>query len=207
MWSILTDPLPEYISINDVVFGIRTDFRIWLQVGQIVQEAGSGVTEEMLRKLYDLTVPEDERPGGYILAPDFLDALTRFYAGPEEESRPDPDEPEPAKPKASKTYDFRLDAGYIYQSFAELYHIRLTEVHMHWWEFLALFDGLMLSEDNSLSFVMGIRQKKISDVPAGQRGSYIRMKKRFSLPKTEAQQEAENAVWSKLESMWKDNPS
>ncbi len=205
MWSILTDPLPEYISVNDIVFGIHTDFRVWLRVGEIVMEAGSEVTPEVLHQLYELTVPEDKRPNGYILAPDFLDALTSFYAGPEDKSEPDPDEPAPAKPKAVRTYDFRHDAGYIYQSFAELYHIRLTEVRMHWWEFLALFDGLMLSEDNSLSFVMGIRQKKISDVPPNQRGSYVRMKKRFALPKPEAQQEAENAVWSKLESMWKEN--
>lgn len=205
MWSILTDPLPEYISVNGVVFGIHTDFRIWLRVGEIVLGAGSEITPEVLLQLYELTVPEDKRPDGYILAPDFLDALTRFYTGPEEEKKSDPDEPTPAKPKPVRSYDFRHDAGYIYQSFAELYHIRLTEARLHWWEFLALFDGLMLSEDNSMSFVMGIRQKKIGDVPANQRGSYVRMKKQFALPKTEAQQEAENAVWSKLESMWKEN--
>ena len=32
MFSILTDALPEFISVGEVVFGVNTDFRVWLRI-------------------------------------------------------------------------------------------------------------------------------------------------------------------------------
>ena len=39
-------------------------------------------------------------------------------------------------------YSFAQDAPYIYAAFKEQYGIDLTEVEMHWWKFMALFESL-----------------------------------------------------------------
>lgn len=209
MFSILTDALPEFISVGDVVFGVNTDFRVWLRVGQMLSEAGTEIEPEamnrLLQELFDLIVPADGKPNGYILGSDFITAVTKFYAGPVREDEPDPDEaekPEPSKPKAARSFDFVYDAEYIYQSFASFYHVRLCEARMHWWEFLALFNGLMLSEGNSINFVVGVRKRKISDVPKEQRAAYGKMKKALALPKSAKVSEAEAAAYARLEALW-----
>lgn len=204
MWSILTDPLPDVISVNGVIFGVRTDFRVWLRVGQLLSDAGSEIKQDLLQKLFDLVVPADGKPDGYILGSDFIAALAEFYAGPRKDDA-DPEEPEPGKPKAPRSFDFGWDAGLIYQSFASFYHIRLTETRMHWWEFLTLFNGFMLNDGNSLNFVMGVRQKKLNDVPKAQRAAYGKMKKEFAIPKPETLRQTENAVYDMLEAMWAEN--
>ena len=115
------------------------------------------------------------------------------------------EEKEEGKPKGARTFDFIYDSAYIYQSFASLYQIRLITERMHWWEFLTLFNGLMLSDENSMNFVVGVRQKKMNDVPASLRGAYVKMKKEFMLPKSESVKQAENAVYDMLEAMWSEN--
>lgn len=208
MWSILTDPLPDSISVNGVVFGVRTDYRVWLRAGQLLSAAGTQIEQpavnQLMTELFELIVPADERPRGRILGSDFIEAVSYFYAGPQKEER-EPDEPEPNKPRTQRTFDFGYDAGYIYQSFASFYHIRLIEAEMHWWEFLTLFNGLMLSDENSMSFVLGVRQKKMTDVPKQQKAAYGKMKKEFALPKSDQVKQAENAVFDMLEEMWKGN--
>lgn len=211
MWSILTDPLPDVISVNGVSFGVHTDFRVWLRVGQALSDAGTEIeptaANALIKTLVDLVVPTDEKPNGFIPGADFIEAVSTFYAGPkrEEKDPEEPEAPEANQPKAVRTFDFLYDSGYIYQSFASFYHIRLAAERMHWWEFLTLFDGLMFSDENSFNFVLGVRQKKIGDVPRSQRGAYTRMKKAFALPKSETQTAAENAVYEKLEALWNEN--
>lgn len=207
MFSILTDALPEFISVGDVVFGVNTDFRVWLRVGQLLSDAGTEIEpaaqQKLLQDMFELVVPADGMPNGYILGSDFIEAVTKFYIGPlKNEPEPDePEKPEPKKPKAAKSFDFVYDADYIYQSFASFYRIRLCEVKMHWWEFLTLFDGLMLSEGNSMNFVVGVRKRKLNDVPKASRASYGKMKKALSLPSVK-KSKAENDLIDKLESMW-----
>ena len=205
MWSILTDPLPDVISVNGVTFDVNTDFRVWLRAGQLLSAGGKEIRpekkDELTRRLFDLIVPADGGPKGYILEADFIDAVSTFYAGPQHDDR-DPEAPEPDKPKPRRTFDFDYDAAFVYQSFASFYGIRLCGERMHWWEFLELFNGLMLSEGNSLNFVMGVRQKKLSDIPKNQRAAYGKMKKAFALPKEQSVKQAENAVYDMLEAMW-----
>ena len=205
MWSILTDPLPDVISVNGVTFEVFTDFRVWLRAGQLLSGAGREIKQETLSRLFDLVVPAEGRPKGYILGADFIEAVSVFYAGPQKDEEKDTDAPEPNRPRPQRTFDFAYDAAFVYQSFASFYGIRLCEVRMHWWEFLELFSGLMLSDGNSLNFVMGVRQKKMSDVPKRQRAAYGKMKKAFALPKDRNVKKAENAVYDMLEAMWAEN--
>ena len=204
MWSILTDGMPEYISVEDVVWPVKTDFRVWLRVGQILSRLSPDMSPEgqfeLVRDIFDLVIPEGEKLEGVIIWASFFEAVSKFYAGPMPDE-PDPG-PEPNKPAAKRQFDFSYDSALIYQSFASFYHIRLAEADMHWWEFLTLFNGFMLNDQNNLNFVVGVRQRKMDTVPKQQRAAYVKMKRNFALPQSEKQKEAQNAVFENLEKMW-----
>ena len=208
MWSVLTDTLPEVIVVNGVQFGVETDFRVWIRAGQILNNAPDNPTAEvsnrLIAELYDLIVKDDEEPDGFIPGADFITAVTEFYAGPQKPEQDDSDE-DPRKPKPVRTFDFEYDAGYVYQAFLQAYGLRMTAVSMHWWEFLTLFSGLMLTEGNSLNFVIGVRQKKLSDVPKGQRAAYGKMQKAFALPAKDGADHARNDMIDRLTALWSES--
>lgn len=206
MWSILTDAMPEYISAGDACWRVRTDFRIWLRVGQIFSDSEEVTSLEeqkaLIEKLCGLILPEGEKIHGKIIFPEFIRAVSIFYAGPQPDDPAEPDRPEAARPASKKQYDFVFDAGLIYQSFASFYHVRLAEAEMHWWEFLTLFNGLMLNEGNSMNTVAGIRNRSVSNVPKQQQAAIMKAKKQFALPKSDRQKAAEEAAYDYLEKMW-----
>lgn len=209
MWSILTDALPEYISVgDDAIWRVNTDYRIWLRVGQLLSEfdpeSSAEAQEKLIRDLHDLILPEGEKIHGKLIWAGFVEAVSKFYAGPQPDKK-EPDEPEPARPKPKRQFDFSWDAGFIYQSFVSFYHIRLCETEMHWWEFLTLFNGLMLNDNNSMNFILGVRQRKIGDVPSAQRAAYWKMKKEFALPDPEKENALLNHAYSQLEALWSEN--
>lgn len=212
MWSILTDALPEYISIGDAaIWRVNTDFRVWLRVGQLLADykiqSPQGEQEALVRSLYQLILPEGEKVHGHIFWGGFIEGVSKFYEGPSDDQQKDPGEPEPAKPANKRQFDFEYDAEYIYQGFASFYNIRLQELdYMHWWEFLALFNGLMLNEGNSFYFVLSVRNRKTSDVPKARLADYIKMKKIFALPEDEKITATQNAVYDNLEKMWAETP-
>lgn len=208
MWSVLTDTLPEVVIVNGVQFGVETDFRVWIRVGQILNDCPENptaeVTNRLIAELYDLIVKIDEEPDGIIPGADFITAVTEFYAGPQKPKQDDSDE-DPRKPKPARTFDFEYDAGFVYQAFLQVYGLRLTAVSMHWWEFLTLFSGLMLTADNSLNFVVGVRQKKLSDVPKGQRAAYGKMQKEFALPAKDGADRARDDMIERLTALWSES--
>lgn len=63
----------------------------------------------------------------------------------------------------NRAYDFSVDASYIYSAFYATYGISLTTVHfLHWWEFMALLEGL--PESTMMSKIMGYRTMDVSKI-------------------------------------------
>ena len=65
-------------------------------------------------------------------------------------------------------FDYEQDANLIYAAFYATYGISLTTVEfLHWWEFLALFEGL--PEDTLIKRVMYWRTVNLSQLPKEER--------------------------------------
>lgn len=204
--NILTNGMPDVISVNGVPFEIFTDFRTWIEAGYIIEEIPHSKDQNAeFEKLCKLVVKE--YPKNYLYADDFLQALIQFYSGfPKAEN-----ETQKAKKKRQRenpkppSFDFVFDANYIYCSFLSFYGINLQATeYMHWWEFLVLFEGLMMSENTSVNFVVGTRQTKIKpSMPKEEKKRIQSLQKDFALPESEKTQEAKNNLTNILNNMRK----
>ena len=195
--------MPDTIVVNGIPYDVYTDFRTWMRAGYLLEDY-SVATEEQREKiffeLYDLVVKEN--PKGNILADDWIDSIIQFYSGyPKVENdaskkRKERDKQNPKPP----SFDFVYDSAYIYCSFAAFYHIRLWDIeYMHWWEFLTLFEGLMMSDTTSVNFVVGARQAKTTGkMPKEERSRIQKLQKDFALPKSEKQQKQEDNLKNAL---------
>lgn len=193
--------MPDAITVNGIPFDIYTDFRIWIQAGYMIQNLSVAKDQnEAFKEICDLVVKE--YPKEYIYADDFLSALLQFYSGfPEAENDARKKEKQKNKEHPKPAYfDFIFDAKFIYCSFLSFYHIRLQEIeYMHWWEFLVLFEGLMMSDSTSMNYVVGMRQTKItSDMPKSEKKRIQKGQKTFALPKKENEQTMENNLVNSL---------
>ena len=75
---------------------------------------------------------------------------------------------------------------------------------MHWWEFLVLFEGLMMSDTTSVNYVVGARQAKTTaKMPKEERQRIQKMQKDFALPKSEKEQKIQNNLNDALDRLSK----
>lgn len=203
MRNILFDEMPEAVTVNGIIFELNTDFRIWLKVGRLfkkIEKAKDDDKNDIFVEICELVVykyPDD----GYVIGDELLYGLMDFYKGfPDAENEharkkkaSDKDKQKPPKPPS---FDFEFDSKYIYCSFVSFYGIRLQEVeYMHWWEFLTLFEGLMMSDQTSVNFVVGARQQEIKGkMPKEEKERLKRLKEQFALPDDEETQAAHNKL-------------
>ena len=114
---------------------------------------------------------EDAPPSDYSAA---QEAVFQFYrCGAETQNVSDTGSiPAPA-------YAFGVDAAVIISAFQKEYGIDLTTVHLHWWRFSALLEGLI-----SCSFAerVSYRQCDPAEIKAkDMRNRYAKLKRRFAL--------------------------
>ena len=198
--TILADSMPTAISVNGVLFELNTDYRTWLKVGVLLEKMnGAKEANALFFEICELAIrkyPEQ----GYVIGDELLAGLVEFYKGcPTVDNEKTEKSKERAKSK-EPTFDFQYDAEYIYCSFASFYGIRLQTIkQMHWWEFLTLFRGLMMSDQTSLNFVVGTRQQKITaKMPKEEKARLQKLKLQFALPKDEKTRQAEKNMTNKL---------
>lgn len=204
--NILTDGMPDTLLVNGVPFEIYTDFRVWIEAGYLIQEISiSKDQNKVFEELCNLVVKE--YPKGYLYADDFLQALVQFYGGfPKVKNETQRKKEEKEKDRRTPpSYDFAYDANYIYCSFLSFYGINLQATeYMHWWEFLVLFEGLMMSEDTSVNFVVGTRQTKIKPtMPKEEKSRIQKLQKELALPESEKDITTKDNLSANLSSMYK----
>ena len=169
---LLLDGLPEeYEGIP-----ISADFRNMIQVDLILREEGVSDAERTMAAL-DQLYPEI--PSDLELA---VQGLVWFFSrgnlGIDEESKA------PGKKPSQRAFDFNQDANLIYAAFYATYGISLTTIEfLHWWEFMALFDGL--PEQTLIKRVMYWRTADLSDLPKEERKHVQKMRKLFALKEPE----------------------
>lgn len=136
MIDLRNKSLPNAIKVDGKDFLIKTDFRLWIEFGNLAKEQ---------RPLSDyLFLFENEIPLG-----NFFPQLMDFYFNPN------------TTPNYSgstgneKIVDYIEDGEYIIASFMQTYGINLLEVDMHWHLFNALFIGL--PDDSKIKQIMSMR--------------------------------------------------
>ena len=152
---------------------ISADFRNMIQVDLILREEGVPDAEKTLAALSQLypEIPADLEQA--------VRGLAWFFSRGGQESGESGKGPEggPAPPRA---FDYDQDANLIYAAFYATYGISLTTVEfLHWWEFLALFEGL--PEDTLIKRVMYWRTANLSELPKEERKHVRKMRKLFAL--------------------------
>ena len=164
---LLLNGLPEEYK----GYPISADYRNMIQVNMILREPDISDAEKTvaaLEQLYPETPPDIQ------LA---LDGLTWFYSRGELEGASAGQEGGKPAPRA---FDFDQDANLIYAAFYAAYGISLTTVEfLHWWEFMALLEGL--PENTLLKRIMYYRTVDINELSKAERKHVKRMKQLFAL--------------------------
>ena len=171
MSILLLDGLPEeYEGIP-----ISADYRNMIQVDLILHDPDTDETEKTIAALYQLY---PDLPGDIHKA---VEGLVWFYtrgdaAGDGKEKG--------AKKASKKAFDFEQDANLIYAAFYATYGISLTTVDfLHWWEFMALLEGL--PETTLLQRVIYWRTVDVNGLPKQGKKHVLKMRKLFALKEQE----------------------
>ena len=137
---LLENGLPE--ELDGVP--IYADFRNMIRFELILQDESLSEAEKARFGLMQLF--GELPPGG---AQRGIELLMWFYLG----GKAPEDQADGKVRRPERAYDFEKDAGRIYAAFLQAYGLSLTTVDfLHWWEFLALLEGL--PEDTAMSQVM-----------------------------------------------------
>ena len=165
--KVIGGDLPHGVFWEGIYYPIRTDFRIWLSVSELLEK--EDLVHAMLRapELCYLKKRPQSQKGAFLALMDFL--LLGEKTGKEDK-------------KSERLFSFSEDEELIYASFLKEYGIDLSKEEMHWWRFVALLR--CLGTDTPLSRVMSIRMAKPSDIKnPKERRHLLRQKKLFALTK------------------------
>ena len=152
--NLLTDALPDSITVFGKVYPVHTSFRNWVRIALLAgngEKPSSKKTAEMLSLCY-----KEELPPNLISA---LLGLERFLNRGADFSAP--------VGNSAPLFSFAEDSERIYAAFYKSYGIDLAKEDLHWYTFCALFSSL--PEENPFATVLKIRsmdEKEITDKEA-----------------------------------------
>lgn len=173
MSNMLTDRLPDTVSIDGRLFEIVTDFRPWIKFEEMLMQPDlppEVIVREAVDNLY-VNPPEDTHRVTNAL----FKHLIWFYrcGNPEKEEQPS------ESGLFLRAYDFEQDAPMIVAAFQQAYGIDLTVTRMHWWKFRALFEAL--PDDCRICKIIEYRTADTSDMPENTKALYEKMKAKYQL--------------------------
>ena len=178
MFSILTDRLPDRVTVDGEECFIKTDFKRWI-IFETALTDGRIKDEDKLAVI--LPVCLKKMPSTLEKA---VKACLKFYRGNDENISK---QEAPVKP----VYSFLYDADLIFSAFMTQYGIDLEREEMHWYKFRALFKGL--KTDSKLAEVMQLRSMDLSEIKDKEtRKRYRELKKIWQLPDQRSREEKEN---------------
>lgn len=191
---ILVDKLPDSIICGNVSYPIKTDFRVWLNFGRMISEAAkNGNTGEAFMNALCAVMDFDKissLSGNY---KELFSALFKFYCGG---NVPSKKEKRRNTKKTRAIYDFFEDADYIFASFFQIYGIDLSENHLHWHKFLALFKSL--PEDCKFSKILSYRSCDTSKMKGEEKKFYSEMKEYYALPDNRSREEKDAEIYAEI---------
>lgn len=192
--SILTEALPDTVTVDGKEYAIHTDYRVWLKFQKIIFDSSKDSVKKMTEAIINCIDAERRS-----LLPsnigELMEAFMLFHnCGRELNDKNNVNSD--VKERKTPIFDFEEDAGYIYGAFLAQYGIDLVDIHhLHWYKFDALFHSL--EESNKIMKIMGWRDLDLSKIKdTEQRKAYQKLKDTFALPDTRTQEEkdADNAA-------------
>ena len=180
--NMLTDSVPESLTIAGTEYEINTDFRVWLKFEMLLSDEveDSKTTLFDIKKLIFMSELPPDRADE-----EATEKILWFYRCGKPEQK--------GGGSSKKIFDYDYDDGYICAAFMEQYHIDLNKANLHWWKFHALM--LSLSENTEFVKIMGYRAIEIkSTMSAAQKAFYQKMKKHYKLPVKKEEQQRITAI-------------
>ena len=169
MINFLTSPLPSSLSVCGKDYPINTDFKVWIQIENIVSDKGLSSADKLI-KIFSLAFISPDIPPSIDKA---IDALCNFFA-------PFAHRKGGGGDSITPTFSFSYDGGLIYAAFLSQYGIDLSSARLHWWRFLALFYGL---DNCKFTEVVKIRSTDLSAVKDPDQKRFIRnLKRLYKIP-------------------------
>ena len=184
--------LPENVCIDGILYAVNTDFRIWIETGNIISAREFNIfekIEKILKYCYREKLPPNLEKA--------MSGIMWFYrCGREESGGQDMGCNMPV-------IDFSEDSDMICAAFYHDYKIDLWKEKLHWWQFKALL--LSLNEENKIMKVMGYRAVNLGDISGKeQKKFYRKMKSLYKLKDRRTPEEKEKDMLNKLDSIFKE---
>lgn len=180
--NMLTDSVPESLTIAETEYEINTDFRVWLKFEMLLSdeiEDSNATLLDIKKLIFKSELPPDRADE------EATEQILWFYRCGKPEQK--------GGKSSKKIFDYDYDDGYICAAFMEQYHIDLNKANLHWWKFHALM--LSLSENTEFVKIMGYRAIEInSKMSAAQKAFYQKMKKHYKLPIKKEEQQRITAI-------------
>ena len=182
--NILTDTLPDFITVNGVRFRVLTDFRIWMEFDSLMHCYGISAKDKSMMAL-SLCLDGEKKK---ILPEDALgvmEELCKFYLCGRSSRGTE---------KNERAIDFEKDSTYIYSAFLTQYGIDLISIpYMHWYAFYALFEGL--EDSRKIIKIMKFRLSNPDEEKNAEKRKYLkRMKELYSLSDTSCEDISEKEI-------------
>lgn len=184
--NMLTEKLPDTITVKGTEFPIRTDFRTWIRFSEIMSssERVEKNLAESIKLIFGCLPPSLEET---------VSGMMDFFA-----VRTVTDSKESVVRNKKRIYDFAYDAPLIVAAFRQQYGIDLLQSDMHWYEFRALLAGL--TESTLFVKVIGYRNMNLGDIKDKDRKAFYRqMKEVYRLPDNRTEEEREADMIAGLE--------
>ena len=179
---MLTDSVPESLTIAGTEYEINTDYSVWLKFEMLLSdevEDSKATLLDIKKLIFKSKIPPDRADE------ETTEQILWFYRCGKPEQK--------GGSSSKKIFDYDYDDGYIYAAYMEQYHIDISGTYMHWWKFHALM--LSLSENTEFVKIMGYRAIEInSKMTAAQKAFYQKMKKHYKLPVKKEEQQRITAI-------------
>lgn len=167
--NLLTENVPDYITVGDYEFKLKTDFKLWVRY---VIASENGDVTELNKALYDIfgnaKIPKK-------LMEDFIGSIFTWLFPPSKEKQ------NVTKKNKSRTYDFEADGNIIYselwQYFPELMSRGLT-----WHEGMELISLLISNKDTELHHRAFARVGDFSKMSKEEKKYWTQERARLQLP-------------------------
>ena len=137
--NLLTQSLPETVTVDGGEYAIFTDYRNWIQFAEMMLDDELTNDEKYYLAMGIFKEQPESQHGA-------IQALTEFYLlgeklKPTVEKLEEDTEGEIIPPPL---FNWSVDSAYILGGFLEHYNIDLMQIkYMHWWKFKALFNNLI----------------------------------------------------------------
>jgi len=167
-FNILTDILPDYVTLYGKKYSVHTNFKNWIRIACILENGDIKNPKniaEILKLCYREKLPPNQI-SAMLGAMSFLNRDTDLSVSPCK--------------KSDKVCSFLQDGSIIYSAFYSKYGIDLQKSDMHWYKFCALFESL--ADDNPFKTVLKIRtadEKEIKNPKMRRKISDLKFKYRI----------------------------